>query len=138
MSAWLGVASAEHVRRGVALGIAQLGHGRRAPLLRLRPGDTLVYYSAQESLGGPAGLRAFTAIGTVADDVVWQADEGEFRPFRRRVDYLADARPVPLAEVRDRLELTSEPGWGALLRRGLVPLTDDDAAALAAAMRSAR
>ena len=100
MSGWLGVASAEHVRRGVALGIAQLGHGRRAPLARLAAGDTVVYYSAQERLGGPGGLRSFTALGTVADDVIWQADEGDFRPFRRRVDYAAVLADALRADAR--------------------------------------
>jgi DNA-binding MarR family transcriptional regulator len=134
MTAWLGVVSAEHVRRGVSLGIAQIGPGKCAGLARMKPGDTLIYYSAQERLGGPRTVRAFTAIGTVADEVIWQADEGAFRPYRRRIDYAVSARPVPIAELRDQLELTSSPGWGAQLRRGIVGLSDADAETIRAAM----
>jgi hypothetical protein len=134
MSAWLGAVSAEHVRRGVALGIAQIGHGKRAGLARMCPGDTLVYYSAQERLGGPRNLRTFTAIGTVADDEIWQADEGAFRPYRRRVVYASAARPVELERLRGALELTAAPNWGHQLRRGLVPLSDHDAAVIRDAM----
>ena len=134
MSAWLGVVSAEHVRRGVALGIAQIGHGTRSGLARIRRGDTLIYYSAQERLGGPREVRSFTALGTAPDDEIWQADEGEFHPFRRRIDYVADARTVPLDELRDVLDLTSSPNWGQVLRRGLVPLSDHDAARIRDAM----
>jgi len=42
---WIGVASAEHVRRGRAGGFMQLGHGKQAPLRRVKPGDRIVYYS---------------------------------------------------------------------------------------------
>lgn len=133
MTAWLGVASADHVARGVGLGIGQIGHGARPGLARMRPGDVLVYYSPRETLDG-APLRAFTAIGRVVDDEVWQADEGEFRPWRRRVAYESGARPVALASVRADLELTSGPDWGYRLRRGLVELGDHDATVMAAAM----
>lgn len=47
---WIGVASAEHVRRGRAEGFMQLGHGKEAPLRRLRPGDGIVYYSPDDHL----------------------------------------------------------------------------------------
>ena len=83
MTAWLGVVSAEHVRRAISLGIAQIGHGKRAGLARMHAGDTLVYYSPVERLGDGVPLRSFTAIGTLSVDDFWQADEGDFRPFRR-------------------------------------------------------
>lgn len=133
MNAWLGVVSAEHVRRGVGLGIAQTGHGKRAGLARMREGDTLVYYSPVDRLGDSAPLRQFTAIGTVADDVIWQADEDGFTPFRRRVRY-ETAHPVSLDQVTRLLSLTSAPNWGYQLRRGLVALDADDVAVLRAAM----
>ena len=66
MTAWLGVVSADHVARAVDLGVAQIGHGRKTGLARMDPGDLLVYYSARETIGGDP-LRAFTAIGRVAD-----------------------------------------------------------------------
>ena len=133
MTAWLGVASADHVARGVGLGIGQIGHGARPGLSRMRPGDLLVYYSPRETRDG-APLRAFTAVGRVEDDEVWQADEGDFRPWRRRVAYGSGADPVPLASVRADLELTNGPNWGYRLRRGLVELSDHDAGVIVAAM----
>jgi EVE domain len=125
------------VRRGVALGIAQIGHGARAPLLRMAPGDGLVYYSPRQTLGSDHPLRAFTAIGRVMDGEVWQADEGEFHPWRRRVDYAADAAEVAVADLDGRLELTARPSWGYALRRGLVPLGAADFAVIARAMGAA-
>jgi hypothetical protein len=122
------------VRRGVALGIAQINHGKRAGLARMKPGDTLVYYSPVEAMGGRTPLRWFTALGAIADDEIWQADEGDFKPFRRRVTY-ADTHPLPLADVHGALHLTAEPNWGYQLRRGLVPLDDHDIAVIRAGMR---
>ncbi|WP_076263595.1 EVE domain-containing protein [Intrasporangium flavum] len=125
MRCWLGVVSAAHVRRGVELGIAQVHHGQRPGLARMAAGDGFVYYSPREEMGGGAPCRAFTAVGRIADDEIWQADEGDFRPYRRRVDW-EQADPVPLAELTGRLLLTRSPGWGQGLRRGLLPLDEAD------------
>ncbi|MFV0429816.1 MAG: EVE domain-containing protein [Arachnia sp.] len=132
---WLGVVSAAHVRRGVELGIALVNHGKRAPLARMHPGDTLVYYSPTRQRGERTPHQCFTAIGTITDDDIWQADEGDFTPYRRRIDYLATT-PVPLADLRSRLQLTQEPNWGYQLRYGLVPLEAHDVQIITAAMHA--
>jgi hypothetical protein len=134
MAGWLGVVSAEHVARGVDRGIAQVHHGKRAGLARMRAGDWLVYYSPQRRLGEKDPVKAFTAVGLLPDDEIWQADEGDFKPYRRRVNYRADARHVPIGELADRLDLTGTPNWGYQLRRGLIPLSDGDLATLHRAM----
>lgn len=134
MTWWLGVVTRDHVRRGVALGIAQIGHGKNAGLARMRAGDGLVYYSPRSSLDSTTPLRAFTAVGTVADEEVFQADEGEFRPWRRRVAYDPSAREVPVDELRHELDLTRGPNWGYALRRGLLELSAADARRIAEAM----
>ena len=35
-------------------------------------------------MGDKVPLQQFTAIGIMADDEIWQADDGDFKPFRRR------------------------------------------------------
>jgi len=137
MTGWLGVVSAEHVARGVDRGIAQVNHGKRAGLARMRAGDWLVYYSPQRRFGEKDPVKAFTAVGLLPDDEIWQADEGDFRPYRRRVDYRPEARHVPIGELADRLDLTATPNWGYQLRRGLIPLTDRDLAVIHRAMTGA-
>lgn len=135
MTFWLGVAAADHVRRGVTLEFAQIGHGKRGGLARMRAGDSLVYYSPRASLDDPKPtLRAFTAIGLIPDDEIWQADDGDFQPWRRRVDYVADAVEVPLASLHGALDLTRDPHWGYQLRRGLIELSAPDHALIHAAM----
>lgn len=133
MTVWLGVASAEHVARGASLGIAQIGHGRRAGLDRMRRGDTLVYYSPTTRLGVADRLQSFTALAEIDGDEIWQADEGDFHPFRRSARY-ETTRPVRAADLQGALDLTAEPSWGYQLRRGLLVLSARDGEALASAM----
>jgi EVE domain len=133
MTAWLGVVSRAHVRRGVAGGFAQLCHGKAQPLRRMRPGDWLVYYSPTIEMGGTA-LRAFTAIGRVEGADVYPYDMGGgFVPYRRDVRY-ADAEEVALDMIKPQLEFCARPNWGMALRRGHLPLEAADFATIAAAM----
>jgi hypothetical protein len=133
MKAWLGVVSREHVMIGVGLGIAQVNHGKRPPLTRLHAGDWFVYYSPRTSYPDGDPLQAFTALGRVADDEIWQATDGDFRPWRRRVDW-QDCLETPIKPLLGELELTSGPNWGYALRRGLLELSDSDFERIRAAM----
>ena len=60
---WLGVASRDHVKTGVAGGFCQLSHGKSGPLMRIRPGDGIVYYSPRTEMRGGDPVQGFTAIG---------------------------------------------------------------------------
>ena len=135
--AWIAVASAEHVRRGVAGGFAQVCHGRAAPLRRLAPGDAIAYYSPTSSFRGRDALRAFTAVGTVRDGAPYAVDMGGgFVPFRRDVDWL-EAVPAPIAPLLPRLSFAAgTPHWGARLRFGLLEVDPDDLAVVRDAMRA--
>ena len=135
--AWLGVVSADHTQRAVEGGFIQLNHGKRYGVARLREGDGFVIYSPTERYGEKQPLRAFTALGVVADDAPYQAEpmsmgaRGTIAPWRRRIEFL----PVRRAALRDlELKLTRAANWGYQLRRGLVPLDPDDFAVLREAM----
>jgi len=135
--AWLGVVSADHTQRAVDGGFIQLNHGKRYGVARLRQGDGFAIYSPTERYGEKSPLRAFTALGVVADEAPYQAEpmsmgaRGTVEPWRRRIEFL----PVHRAPVREvDLKLTQAPNWGYQLRRGLVPLDPDDFEALRAFM----
>ena len=135
---WIAVACAEHVRRGLALGIMQVGHGKGAPLRRIAPGDLITYYSPTETLGGSDKLRCFTAVGAVLPGEVYQADMGgSFRTFRRDVRYFR-ASPAPILPLLGRPDFAlSSANWGARLRFGLVRIDAPSMRAIAAAMETA-
>ena len=63
---WLAVASRDHVKNGVAGGFCQMSHGKPGPLMRIRPGDGIVYYSPRTEMRGGDPVQGFTAIGVVA------------------------------------------------------------------------
>ncbi len=134
MKHWIGVVSREHVMRGVKLGIAQIGHGKRSGLSRMKAGDWFVYYSPKESFEGDTPLQAFTALGQIADDEIWQADEGDFKPFRRKVHYFK-SQDAPIRPLLDVLSFTAgKTNWGYSFRYGLLEITEEDFQVIAAAM----
>jgi hypothetical protein len=134
MTNWLGVVSRNHVQRGVELGIVQTNHGAKAGLARMTEGEWFVYYSPKTAYPEGDPLKAFTAIGRIADDELFQVAERGFEPWRRRVLYEKAAREVPITEFDGALELTSGANWGYQLRRGLLPLSDNDLGLITSAM----
>ena len=138
MRYWVGVASHEHVKAGVAGGFAQLGHGKNAPVQRLHPGDWIVYYSPKSATSGGESVQAFTAIGKVKPGNAYRVEQADaFHPFRRDIDYRRSARQAALAELRERLAFTRDRGshWGVAFRRGSFEISREDFALIAEAMK---
>jgi hypothetical protein len=132
---WVAVASAEHVRRGHALGFMQVCHGKAAPLRRIQPGDRVAYYSPTVEFRGKDRLQAFTAIGAVKEGEPYQFDMGGgFCPFRRDVAWLK-SQDAPIQPLLDRLEFSRGlRNWGYQLRFGLFAVSEHDMALIAEAM----
>ena len=132
---WVEVVARDHVRRGVEGGFAQLSHGKRAPLDRMRAGDWLLYYSPKASRSGGEPLRAFTAIGRVVGEEAYRFDMGGgFVPFRRDVSYLP-SEEASMRPLIDRLSfIRNKERWGQPFRRGHFEIVRDDFALIAAAM----
>jgi hypothetical protein len=133
---WIAVASADHVARGRQLGIMQVCRGKAGPLGRIRAHDLVAYYSPTAVFGGRQKLQAFTAIGEVRDDRVYQVDMGGgFRPFRRDVDWLESVN-APMESLQARLELTkNRQNWGYAFRFGLLNISGRDMDLILEAMR---
>lgn len=70
MRYWIGVASKEHVMRGVQGGFAQVCHGKESPLKQMSPEDWIIYYSPTIKFGEKAPCQAFTAIGQIQESGV--------------------------------------------------------------------
>ena len=134
---WVAVASAEHVAIGRAQGFMQVGHGKGAPLKRLHTGDRIAYYSPVRVFGTKDACQAFTAIGTVRDERVYQGVmAGGFEPFRKDVEW----RKSEEAQIRPLLDALSftqgKSNWGYAFRFGLLKVTADDMALIARAMHA--
>ncbi|MFV0421473.1 EVE domain-containing protein [Oleidesulfovibrio sp.] len=134
MKYWLGVVSENHVKRGVQDGIAQVCHGKKAPLARMKKDDWLIYYSPKTSRENGALLQCFTAIGQIADDTIYQYEMSKtFCPYRRKVIY-EDCSPISINALKDKLDLRQEKNWGDKLRFGLIELSQTDFQAIKEAM----
>ncbi len=126
---WVIVASKNHVMRGVQAGIAQANHGKAAPLKRMNVGDGVLYYSPKLEFEGNEKLQAFTAIGHVVGEDVYQFDMGGgFVPFRRDVKYI-NCVDVPIQPLIPHLTfIENKSSWGYLFRFGFfeIPKADFD------------
>ena len=132
---WVIVASRDHVARGLSEGICQANHGKEAPLKRMKKGDGVVFYSPKEKFGEDEKCRRFTAIGQVADDVVYQVHlQGGFSPFRRRVAF-APCREVSIEPLIPELSFfRNKRSWGLVFRFGLIQIAREDFTKIASAM----
>lgn len=132
---WIGVVSREHVRLGVKGGFIQLGHGKKAPLQRLRAGDALVIYSPRTAYPDGEPLQAFTAIGVVTTGRIYQVEmTKDFRPYRVDVKFF-DAMEAPIKPLIDALSfIKNKTQWGAAFRFGQIKIPADDFKLIANAM----
>ena len=136
MKYWIGVASRDHVKTGVAGGFCQLSHGKHAPVKRLSPGDKIIYYSPRAEMNAGAKVQAFTAIGTIKPGEPYEGVMGGgFHPIRRDVDFDRSAKEAPIAPLLDQLSFTKgRTAWGFAFRRGSFEISAEDYTVIAAAM----
>lgn len=124
---WINVISKEHVLLGVKQGITQSGHGKEAPLKRMKKGDWIIFYSPKQSMEGTEKLQAFTAIGQIADDEIFQFEMSPgFKPFRRKVIF-KKAKEVPIVPlINDLGFIKDKKRWGFMFRFGLFEIDEND------------
>jgi len=124
---WVIVASKDHVKNGLAEGIAQACHGKASPLRRMRKNDFILYYSGKQTLGKPQLCQQFTAIGKVADDEIFQLQVTEdFCPSRRNIEFLPseDVSILPLIDELDFIK--NKKSWGYPFRFGFFEIQRSD------------
>lgn len=137
MRCWVNTVSRDHVQRGVAGGFTQAGHGKAAGLRRLTAGDLIAFYSPRTSLEGGEQLRAFTAIGRVVGDELYQVEMAPgFTPWRRNVQFVT-CDEAPIEPLLDALGFIPDMRrWGYPFRRGLFEIPAADFEVIRAAMRA--
>jgi EVE domain len=124
---WIGVASREHVKKGVAGGFAQVCHGKGGPLKRMEAGDWIIYYSPVEVFGHKEPYRKFTAIGKINENEPYQfAMANDFIPWRRDVSFMP-AQDVAIESLIEMLSfIKNKKQWGFPFRRGCFEIPEKD------------
>ena len=132
---WIGVASLDHIKRGVQGGFCQLSHGKHAPVKRLSPGDWIVYYAPRTEMRGGEAVQAFASIGKVKAGEAYVADAGEgFKPLRRDVRYVK-AKVAPIRPLIGELSfIADKKHWGYAFRSGVLEIPGKDFRLIARAM----
>ncbi|WP_316831973.1 EVE domain-containing protein [Pedobacter aquatilis] len=132
---WLIVASKDHVKAGIADGIAQACHGKSSPLKRMRKGDFIIYYSGKQTLGKDDKCQAFTALGQILDDVPYLHQVApDFCPSRRNVEFRQtnDVSILPL--INDLDFIKNKKSWGYPFRFGFFEINQHDFELIASQM----
>ena len=132
---WVNTISRDHVRLSVEGGFTQAGHGKPSGLKRLKADDWLVYYSPKTSLRDGEPLQAFTAIGRVLDEELYQVEQAPgFTPWRRNIEF-AGSIEAPIRPLIDQLSFIKDKRrWGYTFRVGLFKIPQEDFALISRAM----
>jgi hypothetical protein len=124
---WVIVASKDHVKNGLAEGIAQACHGKVSPLKRMRKNDFILYYSGKQTLGNPQLCQQFTAIGKVADDEIYQLQVSEdFCPSRRNIEFMPSEDVSILPLINELNFIQNKKSWGYPFRFGFFEIQQQD------------
>jgi hypothetical protein len=124
---WVIVASKDHVKTGIAEGIAQACHGKYSPLKRMRKGDFIIYYSGKLVMGKPEKCQEFTAIGEVMNDEVYQVQVSEdFCSSRRVIEFLPGKDVSILPLINDLDFIQNKKNWGYSFRFGFFEINQRD------------
>lgn len=115
----------------------QIGHGKLAPLKRIKPDDRVAYYSPNAVYGVKDKLQSFVSMGIVQPGEPYDFDMGNsFIPFRRDVIYLP-AQETPITPLLDNFDfIENRQRWGYKFRFGLFDVSDNDMRLIALAMGS--
>jgi len=130
MKHWIAVISLEHAQIAATSGFLQVCHGKAAPLKATCKGDEFFIYCPKTQMMGGTPLKKIMFRGYFKDDRVYQVEQFPgFHPWRKDVSFDAQFQAITLAFV-DGMELTRNPHWGMLARRGFFEISAHDAALL--------
>lgn len=124
--------SLDHAKRGIAWGFIQSNHGKSNNIKKLKKGDGILIYSSKYYFSdeNPPDnkLQAFTALGYVHDEELYQGDMGWwFTPFRRNIDFIKEIHTVPIVPLIPDLEfIKDEKKWWFPLMYGFLKISQHD------------
>ena len=133
---WVSTISRDHVQLSVKGGFTQAGHGKSSALKRLKTDDWLIYYSPKTGLRDGEPVQAFTGIGRVADEELYQVEQAPgFTPWRRNIEFVKSIE-APIRPLIDQLSFIKDKRhWGSMFRVGLFKIPQEDFAVISQAMK---
>lgn len=127
MHYWINTISKDHVMLGVAAGFTQANHGKPHMIKRLKKGDWIIFYSPKTSYKDGESLQAFTAIGQVKDDELYQTTTPEGRmPWRRNMTFYNCVETSIKPLIDDLNFITNKTNWGFRFHLGMFEIGQED------------
>ncbi len=127
MKYWINTISKDHVMRGLEGGFTQAGHGKSSGLKRLKAGDHIVFYSPKTTYQDGKPLQAFTAIGQIKDQELYQVEMAPgFVPWRRNVDFHKCTETTIRPLIDELSFIKDKTRWGFMFRFGLFQIPEED------------
>lgn len=127
MRYWIVVVSKDHIAKGIDGGFMQANHGKQGPLKRMAVNDWVICYSPKVTYSGNNLCQAFTAIGQVADDEIYQHKmSDDFIPYRRNIKYHACKETAILPLIEELSFIPNKKSWGYPFRFGFFEIGEDD------------
>lgn len=124
---WIGVASREHVQRGIDGGFAQVCHGKPGPLKMMSKEDWIIYYSPTIHFRCKDPCQSFTALGKIKEgDPYLFTMCPDFTPWRRNVKFLP-SQDLPIQSILNKLNfIKDKKRWGFPFKRGCFEISQED------------
>jgi hypothetical protein len=124
---WVVVTSRNHALLGAQAGIAQVNHGKQAPLKRMTAGDQVLVYAPKQVYRGNEPCQRFVALASLPDNAIYQTEVSPgFKPFRRKAHY----QEVDEAEIKNILRdlefIKNKKNWGYSFRFGCFEINQHD------------
>ena len=93
----------------------------------MKKDDWIIFYSPKQALVGDEKLQAFTAIGQLPDDDIYQFEmSSTFKPFRRRVTF-KKSKEISILPLIEKLDfIKDKKHWGFMFRFGLFEIPEKD------------
>ena len=136
MKHWIAVISRDHAQVAARSGFLQVSHGKAAPLRKTSAGDEVFIYCPRSGMGAGEVLKRVEYRCVVENDTVYQVEQAPgFTPFRKDVRFDTGFRGIPIGDLPE-MELTANPHWGMLARRGFFEISAHDAALLRASRKA--
>lgn len=134
---WILVAPKNHVLKSTHGGYAEAAHGKSNPLRRMNAGDGVIYYSPKLDESGEVRCQAFTALGCVVGEDVYQVEGSSGSVInRRKVKYLS-VRDASITPLISRLSfIKNKEKWGNIFKFEVIHISVEDFALLATAMNA--
>ena len=133
---WIAVVSRDHAQIAARSGFLQVNHGKAAPLRRTSTGDEVFIYCPRSGMRAGEVLKRVEFRCVIENDTVYQGEQAPgFKPFRKDVRFDTGFQGISIGDVQG-MELTANPHWGMLARRGFFEISPHDAALLRASRKA--